>query len=98
MESGKYHFLQKMLSLHFLMMFISQPFSAFAFVTSSTASEQKNQCKNMRFKFRFLLTHHSTIPLFQYSNWGEAPKFDLAVKPFSNGRRPLIQFFSQKGV
>jgi hypothetical protein len=62
-----------MLSLHFLMMLIRQPFSAFTI--PNTASEQENQCKNMRFEFRFFLTHHSTIPLFQYSNWGEAPKF-----------------------
>jgi hypothetical protein len=24
---------------------------------------------------KLLQTHHSIIPLFHYSNWGEAPKF-----------------------
>jgi len=54
-----------MLSLPFLMMLIRQPFSAFA--APNTASEQENQCKNMRFKFRFLLTHHCTIPFFHHA-------------------------------
>jgi len=67
MESGKGHFLQKMLCLHFLMVPIRQLF--FYFVTHNTASEQENQCKHMHFEFRFLETHHS--------NWGEAPQFIL---------------------
>jgi hypothetical protein len=66
----------KMLSLHFLMILIRKPFSTFA--TPDTAPEQENQCKNMRFEFRFLETHHSTIPLFHHSNWGEAPKFHFS--------------------
>jgi len=55
------------------MILIRQLFSSFA--TQNTTSEQENQCKNMRFEFRFLETHHSTIPLFHHSNWGKAPKF-----------------------
>jgi hypothetical protein len=47
------------------MILIRQLFSAFA--TQNTISEQENQCKIMRFEFRFLETHHS--------NWGKAPKF-----------------------
>ena len=54
-----------MLSLPFFMIFIRQLFSAFA--TQKTISEQDNQYKIMRFEFRFLETHHSTIPLFQHS-------------------------------
>ena len=27
--------------------------------------------------FHFPITHYSTIPVFQHSNWGEAPKFEL---------------------
>jgi len=46
MESGKGHFLQKMLCLHFLMVPIRQLF--FNFVTHNTASEQENQCKHMK--------------------------------------------------
>jgi len=26
---------------------------------------------------KLLQTHHSIIPSFHYSNWGEAPKFNL---------------------
>ena len=62
-----------MLSQHYFMILIRQLFSAFA--TQNTTSEQENQCKIMRFEFRFLETHHSTIPLFHHSNWGKAPKF-----------------------
>jgi hypothetical protein len=52
MESGKQRFFRKMLDLHFLMVLIRQPFTTFA--TPNSASEQENQCKNMRFAFRFL--------------------------------------------
>jgi len=27
--------------------------------------------------FHFPITNYSTIPVFQHSNWGEAPKFEL---------------------
>ena len=40
----------------------------------------------MRFEFCFLETHHSTIPLFHYSNWGKVPKFQ------SQGN--ILQFLS----
>jgi hypothetical protein len=59
------------------MVLIRQLFSTF--VTQNISSEQENQCKNIRFKFRFHLTHHSTIPLFHHSNWGEAPNFSCSL-------------------
>jgi hypothetical protein len=52
MESGKRSISIKMLSLHFLVILIRQPYSALA--THNAASEQENQCKNMRLEFRFL--------------------------------------------
>jgi hypothetical protein len=30
--------------------------------------------------FLFLATHYSSIPSFQYSNWGEDPKFMIRAK------------------
>jgi len=73
MKSGRRSFIKKMLNLDSLMVLIRQLFSTF--VTQNISAEQENQCKNIRFKFRFLLTHHSTMPLFHHSNWGEAPDF-----------------------
>jgi hypothetical protein len=40
----------------------------FCFCHAKYYIEQENQCKIMRFEFRFLETHHSTIPLFHHSN------------------------------
>jgi len=66
------------------MILIRQQFSSFA--TQNTTSEQENQCKKMHYEFRFLETHHSTIPLFHHSNWGETPKFsteETIMEPYS---------------
>jgi len=29
---------------------------------------------------KLLQTHHSITPLFHYSNWGEAPKFQMEIQ------------------
>jgi hypothetical protein len=59
------------------MILISQLFSAST--TQNITSEQENQCKIMRFEFRFLETHHSTIPSFHHSNWGAAPNLNPSI-------------------
>ena len=60
------------------MILIRQLFSAF--VTQNITSEHENQCKIMRFEFRFLETHHSTIALKLH--------FVPIVPSFQLGQRP----------
>jgi len=65
-----------MLYLHFLMMIVRHPFSAFA--PENTPLLQKNQYNYIRFdslnpSFQYSRTQDSNIPKFQHSNWGEAP-------------------------
>jgi len=43
-----------------------------------------------RFAFFFLLTHHSSIPLFQYSSWGEA-NFRMVEKMFLSSDERVFQ-------
>jgi len=83
-KSGKRSILQKMLYLHFMMMPVRHPFSAFA--PESTPLLRENQYNYIRFDslnppFHYPSTHDSAkklhfvpnIPEFQHSNWGEAP-------------------------
>jgi len=67
-----------------MMMPVRHPFSAFA--PENTPLLRENQSNYIRFDslnppFHYPRTHYSTIPAFQHSNWGEAPKFiiDIAV-------------------
>jgi hypothetical protein len=63
---------------YFMMRPVRHPFSAFAPENSPLLRE--NQYNHVRFDslnppFHYPRTHYSTIPAFQYSNLGEAPKF-----------------------
>jgi len=76
MKSGKRSILQKMLYLHFMMMPVRYPFSAF--VPENTPLLRENRYNYIRFDslnppFHYPRTHYSIIPAFQHSNWGEAP-------------------------
>jgi hypothetical protein len=76
MKSGKRSILQKMLYLHFMMMSVRHPFSAFA--PENTPLLRENQSNYIRFDslnppFHYPRTHDSNIPEFQHSNWGKAP-------------------------
>ena len=71
MISGKRSILQKMLYLHFMMMSVRHPFSAFA--PENTPLLRKNQYNYIRFDslnptFHYPRNHDSNIPLFHYSN------------------------------
>jgi hypothetical protein len=47
----------------------------------------------MRFDSFFPFTHYSTIPTFQYSNWGEAPK-GLTAIPNHTARLNIKRHFT----
>jgi hypothetical protein len=71
MKSGKRSILQKMLNLHFMLMPVRHPFSAFA--PENTPLLREDQYNYIRFDslnppFHYPRTHDSTIPEFQHSN------------------------------
>jgi hypothetical protein len=70
------------------MILIRQLFSAFA--PQNTTSEQENQCKIMRFEFRFLETHHS--------NWGKAPTFFIPLQVVAISRSHIYFLIGGSGL
>jgi len=73
MKGGERSILKKMFYLHFLMMPVSHPFSAFA--PESMPILRENQYNYIRFDslkppFQYSRTHDSIIPLFHHSNCG----------------------------
>jgi len=68
MKSGKNHILQKMLNLHFLMISVELSFSTFPL-----EKRHHNDKSNAIVCALILFFLSPIIPLFQHSNWGEAP-------------------------
>ena len=74
MKSGKRSILQKMLYLHFMMIPVRYPFSAFD-PKKITPLSRKNQYNyisldSLNPPFQYSRTHYSIIPLFHHSNCG----------------------------
>ena len=68
LKSGRRHFIQIMLNLHLLIMFVRHPSSAF--ISKIFPSNEKIDGSICAWILYFL---KPIIPLFHHSNWGEAP-------------------------
>ena len=96
MKSGKRSILQKILYLHFMMMPVRHPFSAFA--PENTPILQENQYNYIRFDFlnppsQNSRTHDSIIPLFQLRSEAELSSVMIVYRTIQKIKRFVQNFF-----